>query len=355
VSRQRLIERAGRPDRTVLLVACLVGATLVATAVVRDIWALLPLITLAAAMAIGPLAVRRGAEPEYAELFFSLCITIAMAVAAGVTGGASSPIVFLLPIGVVMNALRAGPVSVALCSLVTAVVFLAASLLDDAHAILSDPLPMVSIGVMQLGVTIASIVLAKAEIGHRRASIVDPLTGLLNRHGLPDRFEELRQQALVSAAPITLVLFDLDHFKHVNDVHGHDAGDRLLQDVAGVVRRTLRRFELVYRIGGEEFLILLPGIAEREGEGVAEELRLAIGGLAPGTGLGVTASFGVSGTDGAEIDFEGLYRRADQALYRAKRGGRDRVNVSGTPARNAVGEQSSSGFVSTTSEPDKSV
>lgn len=317
-----------------MVVAGLVGAILVATAIFRDPWALLPLGTLAIVIAVGPLAIRNGAYPEYAELIGSLCITIAMAIAAGVTGGTSSPIVYLLPIGVVMNALRAGPVSVAFCSLVTILVFVAASLLDDAHTVASDPLPMVSIAAMQLGVTIASIALANAEISHRRASVVDPLTGLLNRQGLPDRFEELRHQALIPAAPITLVLFDLDHFKRINDVHGHDIGDRLLRDVADVVRRTLRRFELVYRIGGEEFLILLPGMAEREAERVAEELRMAIGGMGLATGFGITASFGVSGAEGDEIHFERLYRRADQALYRAKRGGRDRVNAGDTAARN---------------------
>ncbi len=332
VSRQRLVERAGRPDRTTLATGALVGSVLAATAVFRDAWALVPLGALAAAMSLGPLAIRRGAHPEYAELITSLCVTIAMAVAAGVTGGTSSPLVFLLPIGVVMNALRAGRASIALCSIVTTVVFLAASLLSDAGAVLSEPLPMLAVVVMQVGVTIASIVLAEAEIGHRGASIVDPLTGLLNRQGLPGRFEELRQQALVSAAPITLILFDLDHFKRVNDVHGHDVGDRLLREVAEVVRGTLRRFELVYRVGGEEFLILLPGMHEWEGESVAEHLRLAIDGLGATTGIGITASFGVSGADGTEIEFDRLYRSADQALYGAKRGGRDRVNAGGPPA-----------------------
>jgi len=334
VVRRRLIERAGTPDRTMLLVAGLVAAVLAATAIFRYAWALLPLAALAVAMALGPLAIRTGAHPERAELITGLCVTTAMAVAAGLGGGTSSPLVFLLPIGVVMNALRAGPASIVLCSVVTAVVFLAASLLDDAGAVTSEPLPMLAVLAMQTGVTIGAVALAGAEISHRGASIVDPLTGLLNRHGLPDRFEELRQQALVTAAPITLVLFDLDHFKLVNDRHGHDVGDRLLRDVAKVVRRTLRTFELVYRMGGEEFLILLPGLAEWEGENVAQQLRLAINGLESADGAEVTASFGVSGAVGEEIDFERLYRRADQALYEAKRAGRDRVRLSGavTPA-----------------------
>ncbi len=332
VSRQRLVERAGTPDRPMLLAGALVGAILVATAIFRDAWALLPLVVLGLAIVLGPPAVRRGTHPERAELIISLGVTIAMATAAGLTGGTSSPLVFLLPIGVVMNALRAGPASIALCSVVTVVVFVGVPLLDDAGAVTSEPLPMLAILAMQLGVTIGSIVLAGAEISHRGASIVDPLTGLLNRQGLRGRFEELHQQALVTAAPISVILFDLDHFKRVNDAHGHDVGDRLLREVADTVRGTLRRFELVYRIGGEEFLILLPGMAEWEAETVAQQLRLAIDQLEPESGAGITASFGVSGAEGAGIDFERLYHLADQALYGAKRAGRDRVSVSGAPA-----------------------
>lgn len=328
VARQRLLERAGRPDRTVFAVAGLVILILAATAIFRSAWALLPVFTLAGAIAIGPILVRIGTRPEYVEVCFGLCITVAMAIAAGLTGGTSSPIVFLLPIGVVMNALRAGPESVVFCAVVTILVFLGASLLDNAHPIVRDPLPMVAIAAMQAGVTVASIVLTKAELSHRRASIVDPLTGLLNRHGLPDRFEELRQRAVISSSPITLVMFDLDHFKLVNDIHGHDVGDRVLRDVADVIRRTLRRFELVYRIGGEEFLVLLPGMAEWDGQRVAEELRQAIGRLGLLTEIGITASFGVSETRGPDFNFEELYRRTDEALYLAKRGGRDRVSVS---------------------------
>ncbi len=328
VSRQRVIERADRSDRTVLAAGGLVASILIATAITVSAWALLPLAALGIGIALGPPAIRHGAHPESAELLMSLGVTIAMAVAAGFSGGTSSPIVFLFATGVVMNAVRAGPRPVALCSLVTMVVFLAVSLLNNASAVTSNVLPMLSIFVMQTTVTIASIALANAEISHRRASIVDPLTGLLNRHGLPDRFEELRQQALVSTAPITLVLFDLDHFKRINDLHGHDAGDRLLREVADVIRRTLRRFELVYRVGGEEFLLLLPGLVKQEGQNVAEELRQAIGGLVVGDGIATTASFGVSGAVGREIDFERLYRRADQALYQAKHHGRDRVSVS---------------------------
>jgi diguanylate cyclase (GGDEF)-like protein len=327
VSRRRTAERTGALDGVTIAVAALVGSVLLATGIFRDAWAFLPLAFLFAACLAVPPLVRRGVRPELAEMVGGLLLTIAMATTAGLTGGTSSPIVFLLPIGVVMNALRAGRASILTCSVVTAVVFVGVSLAAEGSAIAAEPLPMLAVLAMQAGVTIGAIALAEAEIVHRRASVVDPLTGLNNRQGLPDRFEELRRQALVSAAPITLVLFDLDHFKRLNDLHGHDVGDRLLREVADQIRTSLRRFDLVYRVGGEEFLLLLPGMDEREGETVAEQLRLAIEELGLLGGSGITASFGVGGGEGKEIEFDHLYRLADQALYRAKRSGRDRVRT----------------------------
>jgi diguanylate cyclase (GGDEF)-like protein len=328
VARQRVVEVAGTYDLTTRVVAVLVMAILLATAIFRDAWALLPLAVLATCMAIAPLAIRR-ARPQRVELAFSLVVTIAMAIAAGLVGGTSGPLVFLLPVGVVMNARRAGPRPVAFCSLVTAAFFVGASLVADPGAVWGEPLPMLAVLAMQLGVTIGVIALAEAEIGHRRASIVDPLTGLLNRQGLRTRFEEVRRQARVGDAPVTLILCDLDHFKRVNDSRGHHVGDRILCEVADRLRHTLRTFDLVYRIGGEEFLVLLPDVSEREGGRLAEQMRRAIERLGEASGTGVTASFGVSAATGVEVDFDRLYRRADQALYRAKRAGRDRVDFGG--------------------------
>lgn len=327
LTRQRLLERAGVHERALLVNGALVAAVLLLTAVFRDAWALLPVGILLLAVAAGPIAVRRGARPEYVELGLSIAVTVAMAVGAAITGGASSPLAYLLPLGVVMNALRATPSSVVVNSVVTAVVFLTASLLADAGAVASEPLPMLAVLVSLAAVTLAAIALAEAEIGYRRTAIIDPLTGLLNRQALEGRFEELRQQALLSDAPICVVLFDLDHFKRINDDHGHDVGDQLLRQIAYEIRKSLRRFELVYRIGGEEFLVLLPGRSERDGEAAAEMLRAVVDDVRLQGEIGVTASFGVSGASGEAIEFDTLYRRADEALYEAKHSGRDRVRI----------------------------
>jgi diguanylate cyclase (GGDEF)-like protein len=248
------------------------------------------------------------------------------------TGGALSPIGYLLPIGLAVDAMRGVPRATWVGAVVTAGAFLVAGLLGSPSRVLDHPLATAALLVSLACVTMASTALASSEIAYRSASVLDPLTGLLNRQALEDRFEELRQQARLVGAPICLVLFDLDRFKAINDEHGHDVGDAVLREVAYQVRKSLRMFELVYRMGGEEFLVILPGISASQGAHTAEQLRETIDQTRPGNDVRITASFGVSCGAGETIDFESLYRRADQALYQAKRDGRDRINTSQPPA-----------------------
>ena len=105
--------------------------------------------------------------------------------------------------------------------------------------------------------------LQAAELHHRDEAILDPLTGLLNRHALAPRFLEISHQARLTGQPVCMVLCDVDGFKQINDEHGHDRGDAVLRDIAYELRKRLRSFELVYRLGGEEFLTVLPGIGLR--------------------------------------------------------------------------------------------
>ena len=107
--------------------------------------------------------------------------------------------------------------------------------------------------------------LQAAELHHRDEAILDPLTGLLNRHALVPRFLEISHQARLTGQPVCMVLCDVDGFKQINDEHGHDCGDAVLRDIAYELRKRLRSFELVYRLGGEEFLIVLPGIGLQAG------------------------------------------------------------------------------------------
>ena len=154
--------------------------------------------------------------------------------------------------------------------------------------------------------------------------MLDPLTGLLNRATLAQRFEEVRQQAALVQVPVAFVLFDLDRFKDVNDTHGHEAGDAVLRDVAYEMRKALRSFELAYRVGGEELLLILPGTDEAEAAALAERVRRRIAASRPG-GISVTISAGVSAGIGEDVSYERLFEQADARLYEAKDGGRDRV------------------------------
>jgi diguanylate cyclase (GGDEF)-like protein len=120
------------------------------------------------------------------------------------------------------------------------------------------------------------------------------------------------------------VLCDVDAFKEVNDEHGHDCGDAVLRDIAYELRKRLRSFELVYRLGGEEFLVVLPGITLQAGQEVAERLREAVEQARP-TGIPITVSLGVSAARGVGVDYDVLFKAADEALYEAKRTGRNRV------------------------------
>jgi diguanylate cyclase (GGDEF)-like protein len=171
---------------------------------------------------------------------------------------------------------------------------------------------------------------------HRREAVLDPLTGLLNRSAMLNRFAELEQLAGARSsdeapgrgrgehASLGLIVADLDHFKRVNDEHGHPAGDAVLKDVAYAMRKALRAFDLVYRVGGEEFVVLLPGANLERAIEVGERLREAVAEQRT-QGVGVTMSLGAAAARGGAVRFLDLYGPADAALYAAKRGGRDRV------------------------------
>jgi diguanylate cyclase (GGDEF)-like protein len=172
--------------------------------------------------------------------------------------------------------------------------------------------------------------LTGAELKHRDNAILDPLTGLLNRQALDLRLAELEQQAALTGGSVCAIVADLDRFKAVNDTYGHERGDAVLRDCAYEMRKALRSFELSYRLGGEEFVVLLPGRDATAGAEVASRIREAIASAHPG-GLELTVSLGVASAAGTEVRAEALLRAADAALYRAKRAGRNRVATEHLP------------------------
>ena len=149
--------------------------------------------------------------------------------------------------------------------------------------------PLVLLG----GVVVLSTALMRSDVKHRAEAVVDPLTGLFNRQALTVRARELIEQARVSGMPLAVLIGDLDEFKRVNDRHGHHVGDAVLRETASTLRATLRTFDYIYRYGGEEFVILLPGTDEARALATAERVRDAIGASHP-AGLRMTLSIGVT-------------------------------------------------------------
>ena len=156
----------------------------------------------------------------------------------------------------------------------------------------------------------------------------DPLTGLLNRRGLEGQFDFAIALARRSGRPLSLLTVDVDHFKRVNDTHGHGAGDQVLQGLARTLQQRLRRSDVAARIGGEEFVALLPDTGLKEAQATADALRLAVAAQEyPQVGH-ITISLGVSALRGGDEDgASALLQRADAALYQAKGEGRNRVCV----------------------------
>jgi len=153
----------------------------------------------------------------------------------------------------------------------------------------------------------------------------DPLTGCLNRRSFMERIEVEFAAAQMNEKPLTCIMADIDHFKAINDNHGHSVGDAVIQDVAEAMRGVLDGNELVCRYGGEEFCVLLPGIPLPDAAAIADRMRAKI---ETGSELGVpvTGSFGVSAVGLGASEPAGLIDEADKALYFSKNTGRNRVS-----------------------------
>jgi diguanylate cyclase (GGDEF)-like protein len=168
----------------------------------------------------------------------------------------------------------------------------------------------------------------RAVTAHKTAASMDPLTGMFNRRGFAEATSRVIEREAQAGRPVTVMIFDIDHFKSINDRFGHPAGDEILKLFATVVINSLRISDLSGRVGGEEFAALLPCSLE-EGVIVAERVREAFAdsGIAVDEGpVDTTVSIGVAGGP-AGTELEVLLAAADTALYQAKRGGRNRVEV----------------------------
>ncbi|MDE1569805.1 GGDEF domain-containing protein [Aquabacter sp. P-9] len=165
----------------------------------------------------------------------------------------------------------------------------------------------------------------------RRLAGTDALTGLGNRRMFMERSEAAFHHALLAGTPLSVLIFDMDRFKWINDRYGHPAGDAVLREVAARCRAELRPHDVFARLGGEEFAILISGADLDVAERVAHRLARAIASApveTPAASLDVRASFGVAGLTREDANLEAVIERADRALYLAKARGRNRVVVS---------------------------
>jgi diguanylate cyclase (GGDEF)-like protein len=168
----------------------------------------------------------------------------------------------------------------------------------------------------------------------RRLGITDALTGAYNRRHMDREVGEAVERHKRYGTDASLLLVDIDHFKSINDEAGHGAGDRVLAEIAALMKRSLRKLDLVFRIGGEEFLVLLPDVKQTGAAEVAEKLRREVAAAELLAGRRISISIGV-GEIAAGEDRDQWLRRIDRALYAAKGGGRDCVVVADAPSPTA--------------------
>ncbi len=159
----------------------------------------------------------------------------------------------------------------------------------------------------------------------RNQALRDPLTGLYNRRYMEDCLQRFVRLAERENREITLIMVDLDHFKRLNDEHGHAFGDQVLRDTAQALIGSLRETDIVCRFGGEELVVILPDCPLERGADKAELLRLRIEELSNTHGADISASFGVASLPHTSQSVSDLLSAADQALYKAKQGGRNQV------------------------------
>ncbi len=160
-------------------------------------------------------------------------------------------------------------------------------------------------------------------------AITDSLTGLYNRRYMESHLRTLFDEAMQRGKPLSVLVADIDYFKSVNDTHGHDAGDEVLREFGLRVRKNTRGIDMACRLGGEEFVVMMPDTDLAKAYMVGERLRQCIAAapfqLPGGSQIKITASVGVASLEGLEDTPDAIIKRADQALYCAKRDGRNRV------------------------------
>jgi diguanylate cyclase (GGDEF)-like protein len=169
----------------------------------------------------------------------------------------------------------------------------------------------------------------------------DGLTHVANRRAFEVALEQEISRSIRSGQPVSLVMLDIDNFKVLNDTHGHQVGDDMLKQVASALQGSTRDFDTTARYGGEEFAVILPGCGRREALARAEGLHDCVNDQV--TGVSVTVSAGAASFPDDAPTAEGLVKAADDAMYEAKRAGRNRVRMAEVPGESLTGSSRAAG------------
>jgi diguanylate cyclase (GGDEF)-like protein len=293
-------------------------------------WPLLFLVPASVFFATAGRLLPRVARPEL--VMFAAWIGSELAIAGAISLEGSARVVALswLAIPVITLSSRFSLRGIIVGVTIASALVLAVGVGIDTRIVLHSPELVIAPLALVLCVAVLSTPLMHSDIQHRSDAVIDQLTGMLNRKALGARTHELAQQSQVTGEPVGVIVADVDHFKRVNDTRGHAVGDIVLKEVAYVLRKQLRAFDLAYRLGGEEFVILVPGSELAHTSELAERLRAAVAANLIRGGLSVTISLGVAGSRRDErFDYAAVFAEADAALYNAKRSGRNRVCIVG--------------------------
>ena len=325
--RRRMVDmdRRLRPIRMAVL--GVLALALVLSGAEVGYWTLLPLVLAGGLFALADRLMDRVSRPEY--LVFAAWAGSQIVIAASViyTNDVNSTAVAWLAIPVVTLSARFSLRGIVVGVVFTLLLVFAVPLAIDLQGALDRPTILIAPVALVICIAILTTPMMRSDIQHRGEAVIDPLTGMFNRKALANRTTELEQQSAITGDPVTVIAADLDCFKNVNDSLGHAGGDAVLKDVAYLLRKQLRAFDLSYRLGGEEFVVLLPGANVDQGAKISEQLRAAVEANCF-QDTEVTMSFGVSASErGKPFEFDSVLAEADEALYEAKRSGRNRVCV----------------------------
>ncbi len=290
-------------------------------------WTLLPLLVAGALFAAADRLIERVARPEYWILGAWVGSQVVIALSVVLAGDMGFPSFAWFAIPVVTLSTRFSLRGVILGVVITLGLMMIVAFGAYGDLVAENPLELLMPVGMILAIAILSTAIMRSDVEHRSRSVVDPLTGMLNRAALETRVDELAQQSQVTGEPIALIVIDVDRFKDINDSVGHAVGDRVLQEIAYRIRKQLRAYDLAYRLGGEEFVVVLPGSEREEALRMAERIRSAMAG-GKVAGVDVTISCGVSASaPGSPFDYDDAFAEADSAMYEAKREGRNRCRA----------------------------